>query len=356
MMSLFKNYDKLILGAVVLGLLASAAVLVKNMQSRADGAETFDNRLAAMTPDHPVAEPLKMAPYEETLRQLRSPRHIKMPQDDQAGFFIPETRVWCPGAGCHKPIVPEGVVRADGTKECPVCGIELSAPVEDPEADYDKDGMSNGWERKYNFDPWDPSDAAKDADNDGFTNLEEFKAGTDPRDPQSHPPYEGKLELTAIDSKPVGLILQTASLMPDESYRCQISDGKRSYFVRTSDERRGRDDEAFLKDYGYKAVSFEKLSEEQETATMSKRNVDVSILTLERAADGTRIPLRMRQTDAAEEMATLRMPIDDQTWTLAKGATFTFRGSEFQLIEIDSRAQSVVIGNKATGNRLTIKR
>lgn len=53
--------------------------------------------------------------------------------------------------------------------------------------DEDQDGMDDDWERRYDLDPTDPTDADEDPDGDGFTNLEEFRNGTDPKDPDSHP-------------------------------------------------------------------------------------------------------------------------------------------------------------------------
>jgi hypothetical protein len=46
--------------------------------------------------------------------------------------------------------------------------------------DTDSDGMPDTWEKRYELNPYDPSDAALDADNDSVTNLEEYKAGTNP--------------------------------------------------------------------------------------------------------------------------------------------------------------------------------
>lgn len=40
--------------------------------------------------------------------------------------------------------------------------------------------MSNGWENKYGFNPFNASDAGLDADGDGISNLAEFLVGTDP--------------------------------------------------------------------------------------------------------------------------------------------------------------------------------
>lgn len=50
-----------------------------------------------------------------------------------------------------------------------------------------RDGMTDGWEATYGFDPLDDQHANEDADQDGFTNLEEYIKGTDPTDPNSHP-------------------------------------------------------------------------------------------------------------------------------------------------------------------------
>jgi len=55
------------------------------------------------------------------------------------------------------------------------------------DVDTDDDGMTDGWEATYGFDPLDDQDANEDADQDGFTNLEEYIKGTDPTDPNSHP-------------------------------------------------------------------------------------------------------------------------------------------------------------------------
>ena len=65
--------------------------------------------------------------------------------------------------------------------------------------DTDGDGMPDGWEVHYGFDPLDPKDAHYDSDRDGFdenndgffdpdenfSNLKEFKANTNPRNPDT---------------------------------------------------------------------------------------------------------------------------------------------------------------------------
>ena len=47
-------------------------------------------------------------------------------------------------------------------------------------ADTDHDGMPDDWERRFGFEPGDPSDGPQDKDSDGYTNLEEYLNGTGP--------------------------------------------------------------------------------------------------------------------------------------------------------------------------------
>ena len=51
------------------------------------------------------------------------------------------------------------------------------APLIDPEADADGDGIPNGWERAHGLDPFDASDADLDADGDGISNLAVYCLG-----------------------------------------------------------------------------------------------------------------------------------------------------------------------------------
>ncbi|PKM37244.1 MAG: hypothetical protein CVV06_06900 [Gammaproteobacteria bacterium HGW-Gammaproteobacteria-10] len=50
-------------------------------------------------------------------------------------------------------------------------------------ADTDGDGMPDGWEYQYWFNPLNPADADWDWDRDGVSNLQEYLNGTDPHDP-----------------------------------------------------------------------------------------------------------------------------------------------------------------------------
>lgn len=59
--------------------------------------------------------------------------------------------------------------------------LEWQAGTNPSSPDTDLDGMADGWEVQYQFNPKNPADAAPDADSDGWSNLEEFIAGTNPR-------------------------------------------------------------------------------------------------------------------------------------------------------------------------------
>jgi uncharacterized protein YkwD len=57
---------------------------------------------------------------------------------------------------------------------------EYQETTDPTQEDTDDDGMPDGWEVYYGLDPKDPSDADEDLDGDGKSNVEEYLGGTDP--------------------------------------------------------------------------------------------------------------------------------------------------------------------------------
>ena len=51
--------------------------------------------------------------------------------------------------------------------------------------DHDGNGIANGWEYEYDFDPFDSADTIIDTDGDGLTTLQEYQYGTDPTTPDT---------------------------------------------------------------------------------------------------------------------------------------------------------------------------
>jgi hypothetical protein len=71
--------------------------------------------------------------------------------------------------------------RTAGLAEIEVIASGDAGPSIDPVADDDRDGMPDGWETDFGFDPSDPQDASGDADQDGVTNRDEYVRGAHPR-------------------------------------------------------------------------------------------------------------------------------------------------------------------------------
>ena len=100
-------------------------------------------------------------------------------------------------AGCTRPvrdvvdarIVAEVRAGAGGfiDTQNEVGGWPVYASAKAP-ADSDHDAMPDAWEKRFGFNPNDPTDGPKDLDGDGYTNVEEFLNQTDPRKPDSGAP------------------------------------------------------------------------------------------------------------------------------------------------------------------------
>jgi len=79
-----------------------------------------------------------------------------------------------------------GVASADTDGDGLSNGDEEDIYGTDPtNPDSDSDGMDDGWEVAYGFDPNSAEDAGEDADDDGLTNFEEYRLRSDPLDPAS---------------------------------------------------------------------------------------------------------------------------------------------------------------------------
>lgn len=63
--------------------------------------------------------------------------------------------------------------------------FQLGTDLRNP--DTDGDGMPDGWEVQYGFNPFDPADAHADLDGDGYTNLQEYQSRTRPNAAYSRP-------------------------------------------------------------------------------------------------------------------------------------------------------------------------
>ena len=352
---LIKYYDKLIAATALLGVAAAAAFLFLGNGAREAEGSDFSGELRSLRPKNPEVAPFAMDPYETAEALLENPPQITLPARGEPGFFATDLRVWCPD--CKKPI-PEKL------DKCSACGFDQI--IKEPDDGYpiygDKCPIKWGWAKKYGMDltymgnaPWELVPGKE------WTWLEmfEYNKDKDPRDKDNNPPFERKLRLAHIESKPIGLAFTVKNKM-GETYSCTVEDNdRRSYNVRPTEDasKKSFGDENFLKDHGYKAVALEVLSERRMNPAIGReQDMDVSKLTLLRVSDNTRIVLVFGQRDAAEEFASIEMPPDKLTFDVAKGSTFTLRGTEFLVTVIDSKKQSVTVENKSTKKKTTLSK
>jgi hypothetical protein len=122
--------------------------------------------------------------------------------------------------GSNAPITYYFVARAsDACGNSESNSVEKSVqPLLDPNKDQDGDGMPNGFEQQYNFNPFDASDAGNDPDGDGFTNLQEYLAGTNPTNSAS------ALRITSVVST-VNDVLVTWTTGPGKTNALQSTAG-----------------------------------------------------------------------------------------------------------------------------------
>lgn len=286
------HWDWLVALVGVAALVAAGAYLAISIgQSPEDAASAYEARLNAITPSHEGVAPVDLDVLQKAYRVVKTPPSLKSVDSKKGNFLASERRVFCQKGdeaskekACGRPIPADCEV-------CPICGMKQH--VVKVEADSDKDGLPNDWEKKYGLNPNDPADAQLDADDDGFTNLEEFTAKTDPRNPKSHPDYFESLSV-------VGALQQTFLPFWFKNYT-QIRVGYRYYFQLL--DKNGED----LKGYnatanalegeqvgksGFQVGAFTKKSELRAIAgskTGAKKSVDVSTIELVRKADGKKI-------------------------------------------------------------------
>jgi hypothetical protein len=340
---LIEHYDKVLAVVVLAGLLFSLLWLTSSQERRRLEEKAYQAALDALTPKPLESTGFDLGVYSNALQQLVQPRQIAMGTPD-LGLFVTDRRVWC--VKCSKPIPYDAT-------NCPFCSEEqpkLAGPVPDT----DGDGMFDVWERQYGFDPFDPSDAAGDADGDGFRNVEEFLSKTDPRDAQSHSPIDVLLRVKDVVAKRIPLALSGKSRMPDGKVQCQFvqqDQERRSFFVRAG-EAISND----LSNTGFVFLEFTERSEKQPHPTLTEVTVDISCATIKRLADEKVFLLRMNDEEFSETVAELVLPVDESTYTVVAGGTFTLRDERYNVISVDSKTQTVVIESASTRKRLTLGR
>jgi len=334
------QYDKLLAFAVLMVLIASLLYLAVKVGMISGMQERFTAEIEGIVPAYPQADPVDDAPFRAAVEQDRNPLQIALDQWTNA-VFVPETRVWC--VDCRWPIPYAATT-------CPFCDAPQPLdPDVDPLYDGDMDGMHDMWEKEYGLNPYDRLDAQGDLDGDGYSNLAEFLAEpkTDPADPNSYPPPWAELRVEKITADPFKLRFKSKIKLPDGSIKFGINTrgDQRTYFAKLGEEVEG-----FL------LVSYEEKFEIRDVPGWPEpRPVDVSVLTLGRG--DKRIPLvKGEDVQYNEYVVHLHFTIDEETFEVRLGGTFELRGKAYELIEIDSRRESVVVRRMEDGKEKGIRR
>ena len=340
-MRLKEQYDKVIAFVVLLLLVSSLIYLGVKVGLIRQMQQDFDGWLKTRRPLHPHAAQIESGVYDKAVKEIQSPFVIDSSVHTNGSMFVPQTRFSC--RDCRMPVKL-------GADECPSCHAKVIVVVtQDPDADDDGDGMSNAWEDKYGFDPFDPTDAAKDNDNDGYSNLAEYKAGTDPTDPNSHPAAVEQLELVSITGEKFGLRFKSR-IRTKSGYKFAINyklpTGEvKSDFVSIGDTVAG--------------VLIEKYEEKYIETRKNFPKKDVSELTL-LTKSGDRIVLVIgKATGHIKLTAHLVLTLPDGKkvkFDLAKNDEFEVDGKMYKVIAIDGDNKRVVIRDKSNQKEIVIQR
>lgn len=330
-------YDKLIAGVVLIGLVASLAYLAWHADNEQTAQETFIAKIDAICLAHPEAEPVDVAPYEAALVAVRRPSRIAA-GEAAPDMWLPGTRVQC--VDCRRPIPYEA-------EQCAFCRARQPVdPKDDPDRDLDQDGIKDVWELRYGLDPRNPNDAEQDNDGDDFTNIEEFLAAppTDPSDADDSPSIVMKLCVKSLVADPFHLRFKSVIRMPG---------GKKQFAINT----RG-DSKTYFKKVGEEVEGFEVFKYAPKYRRVRRfgreMQIDISVLTLKRGEKLIGLT-KGKGVEYDEYICTLQFTVDDSTYKLRLHDEFELQGKRYELIDIDSDNQRVVIKRVLDGLELQVR-
>jgi len=352
------HYDWLVAGVGVAALLSAGAFYGLSLGEDPD--ELAANKAISvdrMKPTDVGVKPVDMAANAAAMRLTRSPALIGEVPEKQASFLSSARYVMCK---CGKAI--SGDVKA--TPKCPYCG-EKQLEEQKIVLDADGDGLPDEWEKRYGFNPNDPSDAALDKDSDGFTNLEEYTAKTDPTDKNDHPDYLDSLKIVLpLKETYMPFVFTKATQIPG-GWRCEFFDATKK------DMKRGNTGIFTAKvgeevsDYGYVVKEFCQKSEKRERKGMKGMMVavDVSEVVLARKTDGKLVTIVIGSPKTAKPV-----PVDvqaslayergtTQNFDVVTGQEIDLNGVKYKISEIKSvgKGAKIVVTNALTGSKRTIQ-
>lgn len=367
---ILRQYDRLAAVAVLAILLLSLLYLIFAGLRQTQEVQEYDGTVALKQPTKADLQPVSLEKERKLIEETATPPKtalLTVQQDpDAANLCTPERRLLC--VTCAKPISWKA-------EKCPFC--ETVQPAEKKldlsTIDSDGDGLTDQWELKYGLNPQDPTDADFDTDKDGFTNLEEFEAKTDPTNPKSHPGYETRMSVSAIEGKKLPLRAIDKMELPATTG----ADGKpvrhfQVTFVSVSEDGtqgstpiRAKDGELIGKS-GYRFIAYTELPKKQITVGANKqlRFINVSTVEVERVADKKRVVTIFKDPDnpawpgdpLLEQKATIAIDLPETApVTVAPGESFAVKGEKFTVKAVDPEKKLVKVEKNADKKTFDLK-
>jgi hypothetical protein len=310
------NYDRLILVALLVILLGSAAFLVQQV-----GWERTKMTEAAWERPHGIAKgatPVDLSDYHAKREAFFHPFQIEARTN---ALMISELRVSC--VHCGKPI-------AFTAATCPFCGTAQPERKDPEKVDTDGDGLPDVVETKFGLNPMDPQDAAQDSDGDGFSNIEEIQYGTDPAAADSYPPPVVKLRLLRAQRVPFKLRFQGISTLANGQVRYQVNlrTLERTFFAQVGEEVEG-----------FKVVEYQPDAAAGPTLVIKQGE--------------TTIPLALGQAITEQELVADIISLLDRTRRQVRiGDTLTVKDFKYNVVDI--RREGVLLRDEKSGKETLV--
>jgi len=292
-----QNYDKVLVVSALVALLASAVILVLQLQ---DGAELVNTTRSELD----AANPIKLDPIDPTAldalaESIATPFQMSA---DHRNLLVGELRV---------SSIPDGLPIPFDATVCPFTGKEQPQIIKITERDTDGDGAPDVWEQKFGFNMYDPTDGKVDADADGFTNQEEFLAGTDPVNAQDTPPPPAKLRLVRVLIDPFKLrFLGISRLADGDRYQLNLRTLEKTYFTKIGEVIEG-----------YEVIGYD------------EKGAEGPVLTLQQGDKTIRL-IQGRVVDEQAKTALMVFLVDGKRYRANIGENISLQGKEYKVVDI----------------------
>ncbi len=362
-----QHYEKIVLGALLLGFVFALIYLLQMIGS-ANTVTLNDLKFAAPSTKYESTD-FKGHDFSTDYLFGERVQWAVRSGGEKLGFTaelaVPMKAIRC--SACRK-IVPLALVKEK--LECPICHKKLENPPDVSEAlaadqrgmDSDGDGMPDTYEVKMGFNPEDARDASQDKDGDGFSNLYEFLMGTDPTNSKSFPSLEKRIYLVRLRKALLPIRLEGVTPIPDPADK----NSKKFWDISLTLNRQrtsvalGQTIELAKRQYKVADAEY-KVRDLQDSSVVL--NEDDSKVTLEPVdGQGEKIILQTgKKVYAPNHRAEIEDIATGKTFRVGVGDTFRVGDEKsgqvsFQVVSTDAAKEHVTLLNQETGSEVLMTR